>query len=117
MAYRQYQDVCTFPKFPNSGAFEVNHMKLIVIGQIGSDAGYWTFENGHWVHHGGWGIEALADVNRALSILGEAARLKTPGLADAVSRNLGEYVQKELTTHLGDQLKAGGVVIVNASAR
>lgn len=92
-------------------------MKLIVIGSIGSDAGYWTFENGHWVHHGGWAVEALADVNRALSILGEASRLKVPGLADATSKAIGEYVGKELTAHLGEQLKGGGVVIINAAAR
>jgi hypothetical protein len=92
-------------------------MKLIVIGQIGSDAGYWTFENGHWVHHGGWAIEQLADVTRAMAILGEAARLKTPGLADVASKSIGEFVQKELAAHLGEQLKGGGVVIINASAR
>lgn len=92
-------------------------MNLIVIGQIGSDAGYWTFENGHWVHHGGWGIEQLADVTRAMTILGEAARLKTPGLADLASKSIGEFVQKELGAHLGNQLKGGGVVIINASAR
>jgi hypothetical protein len=91
-------------------------MKLIVIGRIGSDAGYWTFENGHWVHHGGWGIEQLADVTRAMTILGEAARLKTPGLADLASKSLSEFVQKELGAHLGEQLKSGGVVIINASA-
>ena len=91
-------------------------MKLIVIGRIGSDAGYWTFENGHWVHHGGWGIEQLADVTRAMTILGEAARLKAPGLADLASKGLGEFVEKELDAHLGAQLKSGGVVIVNASA-
>lgn len=93
-------------------------MKIIVIGHIGSDAGYWTLENGHWVHHGGWGIDQLADVNRALTILGEAARLKTPGLADLASKSIGEFVQKEIGAHLGDTLKgANGVVIINASAR
>ena len=90
-------------------------MRLIVIGQIGSDAGYWVFENGHWVHHGGWVIEQLTDFNRALSILGEVTRLKTPGLADIASRSLGDFVQKELGTHLGDLAKGGTVVIVNAA--
>jgi len=52
-------------------------MRMIVIGNIGSDAGYWSFENGHWVHHGGWEIDQLADISRSLSILGQAARLKT----------------------------------------
>jgi hypothetical protein len=88
-------------------------MKMIVLGGFGSDAGYWSFENGHWVHHGGWEIDQLVDVSRSLSILGEAARLKTPGLADTVSRELGASVEKALTAHLGGQLGGGSVVIVN----
>ena len=92
-------------------------MTLIVIGRPGSDAGYWTFENGHWVHHGGWAPEALADVSRALTIISEAARLKTSGLADNVSKGVSEFVEKELTKHFGEQLKGGGVVIVNASGQ
>jgi hypothetical protein len=90
-------------------------MKMIVLGQIGSDAGYWVFENGHWVHKGGWAIDALADVSRSLQILGDAARLKTPGLSDHVTRSVTDMLQKELTAHLGDQLKQGGVVIINAA--
>jgi hypothetical protein len=90
-------------------------MRLIVIGQIGSDAGYWVFENGHWVHHGGWGIEQLAEVGRALNILGDAARLKTPGLSELVSKSVGEFVTRELGAHLGDHAKGGTVVIVNAA--
>jgi hypothetical protein len=86
-----------------------------VIGQIGSDAGYWVFENGHWVHHGGWGIDQLVEINRALNILGEAARLQTPGLADIASKSVGEFVQNELGAHLGDLAKGGTVVIVNAA--
>jgi len=89
-------------------------MKMIVLGGFGSDAGYWSFENGHWVHHGGWEINQLADVSRSLAILGEAARLKTPGLADTVSRELGASVEKALQAHLGSQIGGGGsVVIVN----
>jgi hypothetical protein len=90
-------------------------MRLIVIGQVGSDAGYWVFENGHWVHHGGWGIDQLVEVNRALAILSDAAHLKTPGLSDAVSKTVGEFVQRELGAHLGDHVKGGTVVIVNAA--
>lgn len=88
--------------------------KMIVIGQVGSDAGYWTIENGHVVHHGGWAVEQLTDVSHALSMLNSAARLKTPGLADAAIKNLSEFVSKELSAHLGEHMKGGGVVIVNA---
>ncbi|WP_372783669.1 hypothetical protein [Phenylobacterium sp.] len=91
-------------------------MKMIVLGGFGSDAGYWSFENGRWVHHGGWEINQLADVSRSLSILGEAARLKTPGLADSVSKELSVSVEKALTAHLGKQLGGeASVVIVNVA--
>ena len=90
-------------------------MNIIVVGQIGSDAGYWYLgPDGKWHHVGGWGVENLVEVTRALTILSEAARFKTPGLAESVSKRLNEFVQKELGAHLGDQLKGGGVVIVNA---
>jgi hypothetical protein len=89
-------------------------MKMIVLGGFGSDAGYWSFENGRWVHHGGWEIDTLADLSRSLSILGDAARLKTPGLGNSLSKELSESVEKQLTAHLGAQMGGGGVVIVNA---
>ncbi|HEX2816967.1 MAG TPA: hypothetical protein VHN39_11260 [Phenylobacterium sp.] len=89
-------------------------MKMIVLGGFGSDAGYWTVENGRLVHHGGWEIDQLADVSRSLAILGQAAKLKTPGLADSVSKELSASVEKALTAHLGSQLGDGAVVIVNA---
>jgi hypothetical protein len=92
-------------------------MKMIVLGGFGSDAGYWSFENGRWVHHGGWEIDVLSDVARSLTILSEAARLKTPGLANSLSKELSESVEKQLTAHLGGQLGAAGgtVVIVNTA--
>ena len=87
-------------------------MKYIVIGQTGSDAGYWTHENGHWVHHGGWGVDALADVVRSIHIMSEAARMKTPGLADSMTKSVVDHVDKELKRHLGGQLEQGAIIIV-----
>lgn len=91
---------------------------LIVIGHVGSDAG-WSYlgPDGQWHHVGGWGVDAVADVRSALSILGEASRLKTPGAGNGVSQSMFEFVEKELTAHLGAKLTQGGVVIVNASAQ
>jgi hypothetical protein len=91
-------------------------MKLIIFGGgFGSDAGYWTIENGKLVHHGGWAVERLADLSRSLSIIGQATQLKTPGLAETVANGVVGAVEKELTGHLGDQLggAGGAVVIVN----
>jgi hypothetical protein len=92
-------------------------MKMIVLGGFGSDAGYWSFENGRWVHHGGWEIETLSEVARSLNMLGDAARLKTPGLANSLSKELSESVEKQLNEHLGAHLGGPGntVVIVNTA--
>jgi hypothetical protein len=87
-------------------------MILYAFGNIGSDAGYWVFRDGHWVHVGGWQIEAKVELSQALKILGETARLKTPGLADSVTKGLAEFVQKELGAH---NIKDAGVVIFNAA--
>ena len=90
-------------------------MKFIVFGQIGSDAGYWYLgPDGKWHHVGGWGVDKFVDVNRALDILSQVAKLKTPRLADTVTKELTEFVNKELAGHLGDKLTGGGVVIVKA---
>jgi hypothetical protein len=83
-------------------------MRFIVIGQIGSDAGYWVFENGHWVHHGGWAPEQLLEVSAALNIMRESTKLKTPGLAEAATKVVAEFAEKQL----GAQLKGGGAVII-----
>ena len=91
---------------------------LVVIGHVGSDAG-WSYlgPDGKWHHVGGWGVDAIADVRSALSILGEASRLKAPSVGDGVSKTMFEFVENELTAHLGDKLTQGGVVIVNTSAQ
>jgi len=89
--------------------------KLIVLGHIGSDAGYWYLgPDGKWHHVGGWGVDRLVEVSAAMNILSEAARLKTPGLSESITRSLAEFVGKEIETHLGEQLKGGGAVIINA---
>jgi hypothetical protein len=91
---------------------------LVISGQFGSDAG-WSYlgPDGQWHHVGGWAADSISDVTSALRILGEASRLKTPGVGDSVSKSLFEFVEKELAAHLGDKLTQGGVVIVNTSTR
>jgi len=91
-------------------------MKIIILGGgFGSDAGYWSIENGKLVHHGGWQAGQLLDVSRSLSILGLAAKLKTPGLAEGVSREVSASVEKMLAGHLGGETGQGAVVVVNAA--
>jgi hypothetical protein len=84
---------------------------------IGSDAGWWSFEDGHWVHHGGWEVEAIADVVTAVSMISQAPQLKTPGLANESTQGLVEFVNRELGAHINADNKEVVVVIVNAPAR
>jgi hypothetical protein len=83
-------------------------MRYIVIGNIGSDAGYWVWDGNGWKHVGGWGIDRLQEVSAALNIMREASRLKTPGLADAAAKVVSDFVSRELQ----GQIKEGGTVIL-----
>ncbi len=83
-------------------------MKFIVMGNIGSDAGYWIWDGHGWRHVGGWAVEQLAEVSSALNIMREATNLKTPGLAQAAANSVSEFVTKEL----GQHVKEGGSVVI-----
>jgi hypothetical protein len=83
--------------------------RYIVLGNIGSDAGYWVFVDGHWEHVGGWGIDSILEVQAALAVLKESSRLRTPGLAEAVAGVVQKFVGAELSEHVGE---AHTVVIV-----
>ncbi|HKS95278.1 MAG TPA: hypothetical protein VJV74_03995 [Terriglobia bacterium] len=85
-------------------------MHFIVIGNIGSDAGYWVWDGHEWKHVGGWGVEQLAEVTAALNIMRESTRFKTPGMAAAATKTVAEFAQKQLGAHL----KEGGSVVVIA---
>ena len=87
-------------------------MQFVIIGQQGSDAGYWVWD-GHGFHHvGGWGVDQLAEVSAAINIMREATRLKAPGLAESAARTVGEFVTKQLAAHVGEIGKQGGTVVV-----
>jgi hypothetical protein len=85
-------------------------MHTIIIGG-GTDAGGWqiTFENGKVVikRIPGWNPEQLAELTAALSIIREATKLKTPGLAEAAAASVMEFTQKQL-----DQNVKGGAVLI-----
>ena len=88
-------------------------MQVVVIGNRGSDAGYWVWDGHGWRHVGGWGVEQLVEVSAALAIMKEATQLKTPGLADAATKTVAEFVQKQLGEHLKQHGgHEAGVVIV-----
>ena len=85
-----------------------DELRYIVLGNIGSDAGYWVFSNGRWHHVGGWGVESILEVQAGLAVLAAASRLKTPGLAEKVGAIVHEAIGGELAEHTG----GAGVVIV-----
>jgi hypothetical protein len=76
-------------------------MRMIVIGNIGSDAGYWVLgSDGTWHHEGGWGVESLAEFQAQAQLLAQSARLKTPGLANKVGETLQASVSKLIGEHV-----------------
>jgi hypothetical protein len=86
-------------------------MNIIVLGNPGSDAGYWIIgSDGQIRHVGGWAPERLAEVTAALNIIRQATQLKTPGLAEAAVKSVVGFAQKELQAHI----KEGGAVFLAA---
>lgn len=76
-------------------------MNIIVLGNPGSDAGYWVIGPDGKLHHvGGWGPEALAEVSASLNIIREATRLRAPGLAQAAIKSVIGFAEKELGQHI-----------------
>jgi hypothetical protein len=76
--------------------------RYVIIGSIGSDAGYWVLEGGRWVHVGGWGIESIREVQAGLAVLKAASQLKTPGLAESVADLVQKAIGSELAEHVGE---------------
>jgi hypothetical protein len=76
--------------------------RYLILGPIGSDAGYWTIENGHLVHHDGWEVDRLSEVRAGLAILQAAPQLRTPELAERVTELVTGMLTKELGGHLGE---------------
>jgi hypothetical protein len=75
--------------------------RLLILGPI-TDAGYWEIVDGHLVHVGGWDAGAVDELKAAFAVIREASQLKTPELADSIAGRMQEFVDKELTEHVGD---------------
>jgi len=87
-------------------------MRFIIIGHIGSDAGYWVIDANGIHHVGGWGVDRLAEFASATAILREAVRLKTPGLAEAATKSVMKFAQDQISEHIKDSGKGTTVVLV-----
>jgi hypothetical protein len=84
---------------------------IVVFGHFGSDAGYVYIGPDGKIHRvPGWNPEQLSEVSKAVSILAQAAALKTPGHAERISGVLNDFVQKEISSHVKE---AGGLSIIS----
>ena len=85
--------------------------QIVVFGHFGTDAGYvWIGPDGKIHRVPGWNPEQLSEVSKAVSILTQAAALKTPGLAEKVGSVLTEFVQKEISGHVKE---TGGISVIS----
>ncbi|HXP79737.1 MAG TPA: hypothetical protein VN976_07520 [Verrucomicrobiae bacterium] len=89
---------------------------IIILGRIGSDAGYTYIGADGKIHHvPGWNPEAMAEFDAAISVMRDATQLKAPGLAEAVVKSVLPFAQKEIKTYFKDAGE-GGVVVAGAGA-
>ncbi len=84
----------------------------IIIGNIGSDAGYWVIDDTGIHHVGGWGTGELAEFSSAVNILSQATKLKAPGLAQAAVKSVQSYVETQLAQHVKGSGKDTVVVVL-----
>jgi hypothetical protein len=73
-----------------------------------TDAGGWIWDGHHFKRVPGWNPEAVLELSNMLAIVGTAAHLKTPGLAEASAKVLAGAVEKELAEHV----KEGTVLVI-----
>ena len=73
--------------------------QFIVLNNIGSDAGYWVFRDGSWQHVGGWGVDAMREVQAGLAVLKASSQLRTPELAQSIADLVTKAIGPELADH------------------
>ena len=68
----------------------------IIVGPIGSDAGYWVLGPNGFHRVGGWGREAMAEVTAAVTVLSAASQVTNRG----VQSRMLEVAQSALKPHM-----------------
>ncbi len=83
----------------------------IIIGKIGSDAGYTIiYPDGTVYHSPGWGEGQLDDFMSAVHVIHSASQIKAPGVAAEVLKSARAFVEKELAAHV--KFDAGDRVVL-----
>jgi hypothetical protein len=78
-------------------------VQFMVLGNIGSDAGYWVYRDGHWEHVGGWGVDSIREVQAGLAVLKASTQLRTPELAESIAGLVARAIGSELAEHTGGE--------------
>lgn len=73
-----------------------------------TDAGGIVWDGHKFKKIPGWNPEALREMGDALRIIGAAAHLKNPALAEAAAKSVTEFVSKEMGAHAPQ----GSVVVI-----
>jgi len=73
----------------------------IIIGQIGSDAGYTVIgADGKVIHVPGWAEATLEDFASALRVIQSASQIKTPGIAEGIVRSARAFVENQIAAYV-----------------
>jgi hypothetical protein len=92
-------------------------MVAVIVGHIGSDAGYWYFGADGKLHHvGGWQAEEMADLRNAVSALQDAIQIREPGVAEGVAKAVMPLVERALSKNIQGEAEKG-IIIVGGAAR
>lgn len=75
----------------------------VILGNSGSDAGYWVLDERGLHHVGGWGIDSLVEVRAGLDVLKAAVHLKSPGIAEAIGELVTKAIGPALAEHVGGE--------------
>jgi len=87
---------------------------IIIIGRIGSDAGYSYIGSDGKIHHvPGWNPEAMLEFDAALATVRSASQLKAPGVAEGVLKSVLPYLQSQVNTYFKGAGE-GGVLVAGA---
>lgn len=93
-------------------------MATIILGHIGSDAGYWVIDASGRLHHvGGWQVEEMTDLKNAINALQDAVQIREAGVAEAITRAVVPFVERALTKNIKGEAGEKGIIIVGGATR
>jgi len=93
-------------------------MAFIIIGHIGSDAGYVYFgPDGKFHRVPGWQVEEMSDLRNAVTALQAAAQIRETGVAESVTKAVMPFVERALAKNLKGEAAEKGIIIIGGATR